>query len=58
MTSMKNVQFFAPHSPLYLSEWVRTGTPTPAPGRRNLGYQPPLSPHPSTLVFLHHIDYI
>ena len=45
MTSMKNVQFLHPF-PLFL--FVRMGPnwsrPSPAPGRQNLGYQPP---HPT-----------
>ena len=58
MSSMKNVQFLHPLPPFSVcpngSEMAKTPPPPSAPGRRNLGYQPPLSP----LVFLQHIDYI
>ena len=48
MTSMKNVQVLPPlppPPPFFLSEWVRIGQDSPAPGRRSLGYQLPF-PNP------------
>ena len=41
-----------PPSPFFcLSEWVQIGRAPPTPGRRNLGYQPPLSTTTNPILF-------